>query len=800
MFFTAVMRRLRRSPGFFLTVFVLTAAAIAVNTVVLSAIWALQWQALPFPNGERLVRLEAEIPRFGMNAGLNDELLSDLVLDEGVFAGVFGYASPPPAQASDSEGRPWQLATIDPQALAVLATAPALGRGFSSTGAEGELLLSDRQWRGQFGADPDILGRSVRLGGTPHVVIGVMPPTFAFPDRGTEGWLVRKRRNDDGAGVGSVQVVARLQPGVTPAAAASRLDAVIAASEPMQASLEHLGLIGRVTPLRQTMADRYLDSLGLLALASALLLLVVAANLAILVLDRWLARQAEFSISRALGARRRHLLLSALADPAVPVLAGGLAGLALVTTGLRFLQHRSLLPEHAMVAFGEPLPALAIGLAGTLALLLAVAVILLLMRALVPAAAAVSHGRRLVSGRERLRPGLLVAQVALATALVGAGSLLLHSAWQVLQAPRGFDEQHVLLAAVDLGGGHAAAGDEAARQALQARHQAQMQAAREAILALPGVEAVSLASMPPFSGAAYMVSLGDPGGDPGEHVQAYQNQVDADYFRVMRIPLTLGRGFAEGDFGEARPVIVDQTWQRRLLAGADPLGARLPGAAGLMEGLGNSPIIGVAGAVRHERLDRDDELPMIYQAAPAGGWPRAFVLLRTAVPPGQLAGPVRDLIRAHVPQARLEMIGPLADLLQRSLGERRAVLEVVGLFALLALALTGLGLYSVISVMVRRRTAELGLRMALGASTAQIQRLVLARGGVLVGLGLAVGWLLGRVLARQLEAHLYGIDSADAATWSLALVLVAGAGLLACWLPARRAARLSPMQALAPGH
>ncbi len=801
MFATALARRLQRSPGFLVTVLVLAGAVIAVNTVVLAAIWALQWQALPFPDGERLVRMEAQITRFGMNAGLNDALLSEMDADRTVFAGVFGYASPPPAEASDGDGRPWRLTTIDAQALAVLGTAPALGRGFSSAEGDGELLLSDRQWRRQFGADPEILGRRVRLGGKPHVVIGVMPPAFAFPDSGTEAWLARERRDGDATGVGSVQVVARLQPGVAPTVAEVRLDALMAAWAPMQASLEHLGLVGRATPLRQTMVDRYLDSLHLLALASALLLLVVALNLAILVQDRWLARQHEFAVSRALGARRRHLLLTALADPAVPVVLGGLAGLTLVAPGLRLLQHRRLLPEHALVAFGEPLPVLAIGLAGILVLLLAVAAILLLMRSLVPAGGPLLHGRRLVSGRERLRPGLLVAQVTLATALVGAGGLLLHSAWQVLQAPRGFDERQVLLAAVDLavgpGAGPAAMDDDQARQALRSRHQAQMQAARDEIQALPGVEAVSLASMPPFSGAGYMVSLGEPDGAPDEHVQAYLNQVDGDYFRVLRIPLTLGRGFVQGDFGEQRPVIIDQAWQRRWLPGSDPLAARLPGAPGLMEGLGDSPIIGVAGTIRHERLDRADELPMIYQAAPAGGWPQPFVLVRGTVPPGQLVDPVRELIRKHVPDARIGVVGPLAELLQRSLVERRAVLEMVGLFALLALALTCLGLYSVISVMVRRRTAELGLRMALGASAAQIKRLVLGRGGTLVALGLAAGWLLGRILGRQLEAHLYGVDAGDAATWAVALALVAGAALAACWLPARRAARLSPVRALA---
>lgn len=793
------LRRLWRAPGYALTVAVLSLAVVAINATVFAAIWGLHGKALPYRDGDALVRLQAWMVQFEQAVNLNGSLARQLAEDGSVFSGVIAYRRVAAADASEGAGRHWRMHQVTPDFAEVLGVAPALGRSFEAEtrGEQAGLVLTDGLWRERFGANPEVLGQVVRLGDASLPVIGVMPPGFHFPDGDTQAFMALEPADSDAAaetGVGMLAVVARLAGGVSISAARARLDALIE-HEPALATLrENYGLLGRVTPLREEIAGSHTQGLLLLAIAALLLLVTVAANLASLVQDRLLARRRDWAICRAIGASRQHLSMAAGIETVLPVLLGGLVGLGCVPAGLRFLQYRRLLPVDSVLSFGLDGIGLLAGLACVVIILLALLMVSMFGRVL----GRESDSFRAhvgVAGQGRARPVLLVTQVAITTALVGSAALLLNSAWRLGQEDRGFIADPVVLTGVDLIGGrnlaHFIGQSDADREALQTR----IEQLRETIAAHPGVERVALASMPPFSGWRYLVPMASPD-HPGQRISVHSNQVSPDYFATLGMPILLGRDFLASDHGDVQPVIVDDLYRRRHLAATDPLDASLPVEEG-SDGPGR-PIVGVVESVRLARVDEPLEIPMLYSPWRLSN-PTVFVLTRSAVAPLRMAEEVRSLIVRELPDAHVFVSERLATSISRTLVARRALLEVVGLFGILALALAMLGLYTVISVMVRRRTRELGMRMALGADATRILRWVIGRGGALVILGAVLGLIAGLLVASRIVEHLHRVGPSDPVTWLLVTCTVVFAGLSACWLPARRAARMSPALALRSG-
>lgn len=796
--FRQVVRRSLRAPAFALAVLLLVAAVVAVNATAFGAVYALRWKALPYHEGDRLVELRADLRKFGFEVGLSESLYRQVAAGSGTFAGAVGFSGSARPQ-SDQAGRDWRVQRVTPDFARVLGVAPALGRSFAHDdaveGADAVLVLSDRAWRARFDADPGALGRTLRLLDREYTIVGVMPRGFAFPDAGTDAWMpyvasANERALDAAGNVGGFNVAARLAPGATVAQARERLAAIFAAADSLVALRENSGLEANVRPWRERYAEGHWRALALLQLAAVLLLAVVAANLANLVLDRLIARRREFSICRALGARERDVLGAVVADLVPPVLAGLALGLALAPLGTAMLRSRGLLPAELPQSVGGDAATWLVALA-VAAFAAGIAMVAAMATLARDRAAAGLNERSHAAGLGRTRSAMLVGQIALTVALIGAAGLLLRSTINLLDEDRGFDAEGVLLTAVDMVG--VMRGAEFDQAADGERHAPVVESLREAIAALPGVEQAAVSTMAPFSGWEAVSTVRVPGLD-GEQ-QGRSRGVGAGYFAAMGIALVAGREFEAQDAGESGPVIVDELFVERYLKDVDPLTAhiRLP-----IDNAGNfrdARVVGVARTVKHEALDETPGLATYYVLSPTP-LPVLFFVTRTAGDPAALADTVRRLVQARAPTAQVVVNEPLTESIAKTLVGRRALVEAVGLFAAVTLALAGLGLYAVLSFAVRRRTAELGVRMVLGATSHRILRLVMGQGGALIVAGVVIGLALGVPLARLLADRLHKLTPGDPLTWTLAAAAVALAALFACWLPARRATQVPPRVAL----
>ncbi len=794
-----MLRHHLRAPAFALTVFTLVAAVTAINVTVFSALDTLRWKALPYAADDSLVSLKLKLTKIDNESNLSELWRADLARDTATFRGVAGYVDQNRTR-SDSSGRPWRIAQVTPQLDAVLGVAPALGRGIEADdvheGADRVLVISDSLWRRRFNADPDIVGRSVRFGERSDTIVGVMPRGFAFPDTQTDAWrpFVPPAQKPAVDGVGELDVIARLADGATPEQARLALDRLYDGGKGLGefgAMFVNLGPLAQAEPWRAHFSARHGDALAMLQLAALILLLAVAANLVNLQLDRLLGRSREFDIRRAIGAGERAIALQAIGDVLLPTLAGICAGLALALPGLRLLAARRLLPEGLPIATGFDV-----------AMLVPAALIVAVVLATALVAVRITRGRAALSARGaaglgKLRPALLVGQIVLTTTLLGSAILLSRSAVNVLDVDRGFDDHGVLMVGIDF-----ALASPARREPMyDPRNDTALKSAVAELMArakaLPGMRHVATTNIAPFSGGDAFSVQHVPGQD--EPQQLRERSVSPDYFATLGIALRKGRTLAETDVREDGGVggfVVDEHYVQRYLGKRDPLGASIGIDAGTDGGKRTMvPIVGVVRSVKNHALDEKADAPTIYRVANFPS-PMFVLLVRADVDAATLVEPMRRLIQQAAPDAAIAFNQPLAQRIATSFAARRGLLETIGAFAAITLALAALGLAAVLGFAIGRRTNELGVRMALGATPARMRNLVLRQGGALILAGGVLGLALGIPLARLFADRLYGVAFTDPATWTIAMVIVAGMTLLACWLPARRAAATDPIEAL----
>ncbi len=791
-----ILRSSLRSPAFALTVALLVAVVVLVNATVFSAVWALNYKALPYRDGERLVEMRADLTKFGFALGLSKPLYDELASDRQTFDGVVGHPFSRLVR-NDAAGQEWRLRRITAGFDQVLGVTPVLGRGLLAADADSNAdvaVITDAAWRARFGAAPDVLGRQIAIDGRQLTVVGVMPPGFVYPDTQVDAWIpfvasAGETANDEGGNVGHFEVVGRLAAGVTPAQARERLSALLENHDSLAGLRQSAGLRADLRLWRERFSADHWLALGLLQLAAFVLLAVVAANLANLTLDRMLARQRDLSICRAVGARDGDIARSVLADLLLPVLIGAVVGWLLSPLGTALLRDRGLIPAELPVAVGGDV-ATAVAMALAAALLLVTALIAALsVRSDAGMAAGLSARQPLVS-LGRARAVMVVVQVALTTALLGCALLLLRSAVNLINEPRGFDERGVLMTALDPLG--VSRGVEFDEQRDGESLKSALRALREDLAALPGVEHVTFATMAPFSRWEAVGSVRVPGRD--DELQARSRVVGPGYFATLGIDMVRGRGFESQDVGDAGPVIVDELFAQRWLDGRDPIGAMISVPISQSE-YRNAIVVGVARTVKHEALDESPEMPTLYRALEIP-LPSGLLLTRTSGDPALFAGQLRQEIMARFPQAHISFSRSMSEAIAQSMLGRRAMVEAVTLFAAITLSLAVIGLYAVLSFAVRRRTAEFGVRMALGADAARVHRLVLGQGLMLTVIGLVIGLALGIPLAWLIADRLYRIGATDPGTWLAASAVIAIATLVACWWPARRATRVPPGAAL----
>ena len=796
--FRSLSRSFTQSPLFALIVFALVAAVVAVNATTFGGINTLRWKVLPYAADDSLVWLQLKLTKIDNESSLSEKWRAELAHDKATFHGVAGFVDSGRTR-SDSSGQPWRIAEVTPQLDAVLGVSPALGRGIADddvhTGADRVLVISDALWRSRFGADPGILGRTVHFGERSDTIIGVMPRGFAFPDTQTDAWrpFVPPMPVPEVDGIGEMEVVARLGDDATLERARISLDRVFDGGKslgPFGAMFSSLGPQAHAEPWRAHFVARHGQALSMLQVAALILLLAVAANLVNLQLDRLLGRSREFDIRRALGAGERAIGAQALQDVLLPTLAGAVVGLALAVPGMRILAMRRLLPE------GMPIePGFDVVMLGSAVFVVTVVFVTALVAARAMRGQAALSARVGTAGVGKFRLALLVGQIMLTTALLGSASLLLRSAINVLDVNRGFDATGVLMTGIDL------SALVSRRPDYDPRNDGALKSAIADVLAraaaLPGVRHVATADVPPFSGGDSFMEARIPG--QSEPQQIRQRTVSSDFFATLAIPLVGGRTFSEADLGNVHgsPVIVDQLYVQRYLSDHDPLTASIGLDANMPEGEPDRmvPIIGIVHTVKNNSLEEKADMPTIYRVQDFPN-PMFILLVRSDHDVSMLVEPMRRLVQQRMPDALIAFNQPLAQRVATSFSARRGLLETIGGFAALTLALAALGLAAVLGFAIRRRSSELGVRMALGATPTRIRRLVLRQGSVLIAVGLALGLVAGLALARLLSDTLFGVSFIDPLTWTTTLLLVAAIALFACWIPARRAARTDPMVAL----
>jgi putative ABC transport system permease protein len=820
------VRMLRQSPGFTAVVIAALALGVGANTAIFSVVDTVLLKPLPYAQPDRLVAVWGRALDLGYDEiGLTEGELTELQRDSKTLqaVGMYTYDGVTLSSVEDTgakEPERVQLAALTSGVLPILRVKPALGRGFlpeeEQPGRGRVIILSDEIWRSRYGADPKIVGKNVRIQATPFEVVGVLPAGFRLPadlagEESTDVFIPLTFNRQDPRWIShNGTSVARLRDGATVEQARAEVETLArrmrqehAKYYPANAGLEML-----TDSLHSKTAGNVRTPLLILLGAVALVLLIACANVANLLLARSEVRQKEVAVRIALGAERRHLIRQFLTESLLYGLLGGGLGLLLATWGLAALValHPAQLPRLGDVGIDLRV----------LAFTFTVAVVASIASGLFPALQVSrenlspllkEEGRGSSAGirGQLFRRTLVVAEVALAVVLVIGSGLLIRSFVGLQKVDLGFRPEGVLTLRASL---PASKYREAAGALAFYTQQA------ERLAGLPGVQSAAVSNVVPFdqSGWDNVFDIeGKPGAleNPAAFGDAFPNanfrMVTPGYFETLGIPLQQGRAFLASDHSEATGVaVVNETLAKRFWPGQSPLGRRIRFYLDETQRGAWLSIVGVVGDVKDESA-RTDTKPEVYvplaQAAfsVAGPPPRDLTLvLRTDGDPEAAAGPVSQALRQAERDVTLYRINSLESFIGDSVAQPRFNTLLITVFAALALALAMIGVYGVMSYSVARRTHEMGIRFALGAGAGDVLHLVVQQGMSLTLAGLGFGLLAALGAARLMMSLLFGVGPFDALVYVQVAAVLAAVALLACYVPARRAARVDPMVALKP--
>jgi putative ABC transport system permease protein len=812
-----LVREFRRHPGFALAVLLILALGIGANTATLNLLYGYLLAPLPYPHADRLVNVSFTGDQTPGNQGMSYPTYFGLRAQTTAMADTGMYQFQSLNLIEGGRVVHARGAAVSASLFTTLGVRPLLGRVFgpasNQSGAAGAVVLSYRLWSRLFDRNPAVLGRVVTLNDAAYTVIGVMPPAFQFPDPGTDLWLpYALSAFDHDAGnltAWNDTMIARLAPGVNAGQLVIQSQAVLARElahfpDPKATPLlDKLGMRIAVTPLRSALLGDVHERVILAQLATGILLLLVWFNLANLFITRALKRRGELIVRRVLGAETRVLFRQLLAESLAPCLLGGIAGLLLGEALLRVLLEWGF--GSAALAFPLRDWGAVAGIALLLALLSALVFSLAglyfirrqdLAQALREADARSAGGR----SEHRVRAALAITQLALAAALIGAGGMLARSLVNLDAVRLGFQPQHVLTFQVQIP--PTAAGTEPADLVTR------LDALRRALAQVPGVTAATVGSDVPFDGE---LSGGSAYPYPfdGRHTPVvYRLVADAGYFATFGIPLLAGRAFAPQDtVSRESSAVIDMQAARELFGTTDVVGRELSvndpndSRSGLL-----FRVVGVSGHTRQAHLAGGGDMGAVYvnlrqtvdPTRPGWSWasPTWYAAVRTPLEPAAIMPALRQAASRTLPGVPLYDVSSMTGRLAGELAPRRSMAALVLMFALGALAVAAVGLYAVQSYAVGERRPELGVRAALGADGRRLRALVLREVAVLLIIGLAVG-LCGIVaLGRVLSAVLYDVHAADPPSIVLVVLVLSVTAVLAGWIPARRASRVPPMEAL----
>ena len=795
---------LRRAPAFAATALATLALGIGVTTAVFSIVNGVLLRPLPYPESQQLVRLWEEHPGGSSPAG-NRWLSQGTRVAWGqssrTIENVGAYATYDYTVRIGDEGSRMSGSVVSPAVFDLLRATPAIGRFFTTdddvAGAEAVTILSDQLWRERYGSDPAILGRTIVIDGRTHTIVGIAKPELGFPNRHVLFWVPYVP-----PATGAVfSAMGRLRPGVT-AAQAEAEGTAAARSLPRPPSAEFFfGKGGPVVVHARTfvtdMTSPVRDALLVLTAAVALVLLIACANVTNLLLSRSVVRQRELAIRAAIGASRGRLTRQLLTESLVLSTAGGLMGLALAWTLVRVLPLAA--PAHLprLDDIGIDTRVVTFGLAASLFAAFASGLAPALRSSRVELYQAFRGGDGSATagvrspGARRLRAGLLMVEAAFAVVLTVGASLLAHSFLRLTQVDAGYDTDRVMTLSVELPDG----------PALRERTARFIDGMLARIRRTPGVTSAGAAGMMPMMPRTAVTQVRLPpavGMGKPTSGRALSYVVTPGYAETLGLRLKEGRFFSEADrHAGPRAVLVNQEFVRRFVAGTRVVGLRLgrlyEGRAGV-----ETEIIGRVGNVLKDRNDMEPQ-PEIYfvhgsSTQQIGGF--VNFVMQYSGDPAALSGTLGRYVHEGDPGAVVDRFVPLKTLVASSWAQPRFATSVVSMFAALAMGLAGVGLYGVLTYGVSQRRRELGLRAALGASRRNLVGLVLREGLFVTLAGLAVGVLAASLVTGLMRGLLFGIKPLDATAFILGPSLLFAVSVVACVLPALRAASTDPAVAL----
>ncbi len=809
------LRTLLKSPGV-MTVAVLTLAlGIGANVATFSVVDAVLLRPLPFPHSEQLVRIFDDLRGPGdPDVGMSAPELWDLQEQSGVFQDISAVAASNSAVGGGERTVRAECLITSPDYFSLLGANAQLGRVYtprdSAPGFLEPAVISNGFWRRNFGSDPNIIGRKMRLDNDMYTIAGVMPPGFRHPGRtlntDVEVWIatgfkgipfpvppVRSMRMIPGA-------IGRLNRGLTIAEAQAKLDAYVSQLS-RQYPTDYPAAAKwalRIVPVKEDLIGPLRTQSFILFGAVGFVLLIACVNIANLFLARSSGRRREFAIRLALGAGPARLARQLLTESTLLSLISGVVAMVVV-----------LVLKNVIVGMAPAdIPRLnEVNVsAGVLFFAFAISILTGVLFGLVPALQAANPkqvenlnegGRGAGTGRRHARVlrVLVVSEVALSIMLLAGAGLLLRSFWRVLQVQPGFNPNGLTTVQMWIPISSNPTTDQYAVEEKRADFLLEVY---RRISAMPGVERASISgndTLPMNSGRNYShFSIQGRPSDSERSPVADIAVVDSNYFPTMEVPLISGRNFTTSDTYKTNPVaVIDQTLASSYWPAQNPLGQQLK--FGFGRGVQGVTIIGVAGDIKSDGFEAPS-VPHIYVSLGQFAPVNAVVFLRSKTDVKYLGEAVRHAVESVDPNVPVHSVSSMNDIISRSVADRRFALELLGVFAAVALLLAAVGIYGVMSYSFSQRTHEVGIRIALGAQRQDILRMALGEGMRIVVIGLISGLVGAAILTRIFQSMLFEVGPADPITFISVSTILAGVALFACYIPARRATRVDPLVAL----
>jgi predicted permease len=802
------IRLLRKTPGFTATALLTLAICLGANLTIFAVMDSILLRPLPFPDSGRLVTMFNTYPKAGVDrdgSSITNYYERRDRIPAFASLSLYSYGASIIGEAGSTERA--QITYVSPEFFTTLGVGPRFGRGFTEAETTYETnnvaILTDTYWKQRFNADPYVIGRQIRVDGIPKTVIGVLPSGFRFLSSESRLYLPFASSPQDRApserhsGGNSKQLIARLKPGATLEQAQSQIDAqntTLEADDPKAKMLADAGFRSLVTPLHADHVASVRPTLLLMQAGALALLLIGAINLVNLLLIRATGRSKEMAVRQALGANRRQVVSEVIVEITLLTLAGGLLGLALGAGGISLVTRLGVdqLPLGATIAFDARLAFVALIAAVLIGILLAVPIAWFNLRDhLTNRLQAESRGGTSGRSAQRLRHGFIVGQIALALALLTGAGLLGLSLERAAAVSPGFQPEHVLTGRISL----------PFKTYPNGLSRVQfIERLTKAVGQLPGVLASGVVDNVPFSGNSGKSAATVKGYilRPGETLRGhYSYAVGGDYFRTLGMALRAGRFLTPADSRRGpRVCVVDEDFARFYWPNSSALGQRLFEGGEAGDDSEAFTIVGVVGAVKQAGLTDDAAQGAVYYPYIFRVGYYIFITARTSLSPESMASMLQTTVRQIDPELPVSDIRSMETRIADSLIARRSPALLAGIFSAIALLLTAIGTYGVLSYAVTERRREIGVRMALGARPEQIRNQFLSLALRLLAAGTTLGMLGGLLAGRAMRAVLFHVPPIDPVILAGAAVIIGAVSMVACLVPSHRAARISPMEVL----